>query len=53
VQVLPADLTVEADLESVERVLQDDTSISLLLNNAGVATLGAFAKRTSRAWSAK
>jgi hypothetical protein len=44
VQVLPADLTVEADLESVERVLQDDASISLLLNNAGVATLGAFAK---------
>jgi uncharacterized protein len=43
VQVLPADLTVEADLSRVEGVLRDDPSISLLVNNAGAATLGAFA----------
>jgi short-subunit dehydrogenase len=43
IQVLPADLTVEADLNRVERVLRDDVSIALLINNAGAATLGAFA----------
>jgi uncharacterized protein len=43
IQVLPADLTVEADLNRVERVLRDDPSITLLVNNAGAATLGAFA----------
>lgn len=43
VQVLPADLTVEADLNRVERVLREDASICLLINNAGAATLGAFA----------
>jgi short-subunit dehydrogenase len=43
IQVLPADLTVEADLDRVERVLRDDPSITLLVNNAGAATLGAFA----------
>jgi uncharacterized protein len=42
VRVLPADLTVEADLARVEKVLRDDQSISLLVNNAGAATLGAF-----------
>jgi short-subunit dehydrogenase len=44
VTVLPADLTVEADLKRVEQVLRDDASISLLINNAGAATLGAFAQ---------
>jgi uncharacterized protein len=43
IQVLPADLTVEADLKRIEKVLRDDTRISLLVNNAGAATLGAFA----------
>lgn len=44
VTVLPADLTVDADLQRVEQVLRDDPSITLLINNAGAATLGAFAK---------
>jgi uncharacterized protein len=44
VQVLPADLTVEADLKRVEQVLRSDPTISLLVNNAGAATLGAFAQ---------
>ena len=43
IQVLPADLTVEADLNRVERVLRDDPNISLLVNNAGAATLRPFA----------
>jgi short-subunit dehydrogenase len=43
VQALPADLTVESDLRRIEQVLHDDASISLLVNNAGAATLGAFA----------
>jgi short-subunit dehydrogenase len=43
IQVLEADLTDEADLNRVEQVLHDDPSISLLVNNAGAATLGAFA----------
>jgi len=43
VQVLSADLTVDADLIRVEKVLRDDASISLLVNNAGAATLGPFA----------
>jgi short-subunit dehydrogenase len=43
VQVLQADLTVRADLLRVEQVLRDDAGISLLVNNAGVATLGPLA----------
>jgi short-subunit dehydrogenase len=43
VQTLPADLTVKADLDRVETVLRDDSSITLLVNNAGTATLAAFA----------
>jgi short-subunit dehydrogenase len=42
IRVLPADLTVEADLQRVERVLHDDATISILINNAGASTLGAF-----------
>jgi len=43
IQVLSADLTVDADLKRVEQVLRDDPSINFLVNNAGAATLGAFA----------
>ena len=43
IQVLPADLTVEADLNRVEQVLRDHAGISLLINNAGSATLGPLA----------
>jgi short-subunit dehydrogenase len=42
ITVLPADLTVDADVQRVEQVLRDDTRITLLINNAGAATLGAF-----------
>jgi uncharacterized protein len=43
VRALAADLTREADLHRVEAVLRDDPSITLLVNNAGSATLGALA----------
>jgi uncharacterized protein len=43
VGVVAADLTAEADLERVEQILRDDAGITLLVNNAGAATLGAFA----------
>jgi short-subunit dehydrogenase len=43
IQVLPADLTVEAGLARVEQSLRDDPTITLLINNAGAATLGALA----------
>jgi uncharacterized protein len=42
IQVLPADLTVKSDLARVEQALRDDPSITLLINNAGAATLGAL-----------
>jgi uncharacterized protein len=43
IRALPADLTVDADLNRVAQVLRDDPSISLLINNAGAASLGALA----------
>jgi uncharacterized protein len=42
-RVLAADLTSEADVARVEQTLRDDPSITLLVNNAGAATLGALA----------
>jgi uncharacterized protein len=47
-QVLAADLTDEADLQRVEQALRDDQSLSLRVNNAGAATLGAFANADIR-----
>lgn len=43
VEVLPADLTVDAELQRVERVLREDPRIVFLVNNAGAATLGPVA----------
>jgi hypothetical protein len=40
VQVLAADLTASDQVARVEKVLRDDPSITLLVNNAGSATLG-------------
>jgi short-subunit dehydrogenase len=44
VEVLKADLTNRADLSVVENRLRDDASITLLLNNAGVAFTGTLAE---------
>jgi short-subunit dehydrogenase len=43
IRVLAADLTVDADLQRVEQVLRDDANVTLLINNAGSATLGPLA----------
>ena len=43
VEVLKADLTLKTDLLSVEQRLRSDSSISLLLNNAGIAADGSLA----------
>jgi len=42
VQTLQADLTDTQDVAKVEKVLHDDASITMLVNNAGTATLVPF-----------
>lgn len=43
VEVICADLTDRSDLRVLEARLRDDAAITLLVNNAGAAILGAFA----------
>ncbi|MEK1911887.1 MAG: SDR family NAD(P)-dependent oxidoreductase, partial [Pseudomonas chlororaphis] len=43
VEVLKADLTLQVDVLKVEQRLRSDSSISLLLNNAGIAADGSLA----------
>jgi short-subunit dehydrogenase len=47
VETLAADLSVAADLARVASVLAGDDRITLLVNNAGTATLGTMAAATS------
>jgi short-subunit dehydrogenase len=47
VDVLPADLTNQADLAAVEARLRDDASIDVLINNAGIAQSGGFVQQTA------
>lgn len=47
VDVLPADLTQDNDLLTVEARLRDDTRIETLINNAGIAQTGSFIEQTS------
>jgi len=42
VDLLPADLTQQADLAAVEARLRDDARIGILINNAGMAQSGGF-----------
>ena len=44
VQVLVADLTIAADLQSIESHLASDAALTLLVNNAGFGTTGRFAE---------
>jgi len=44
VDILPADLTVSADLARVEARLREDRRIGLLVNNAGAAAHGSFSE---------
>lgn len=47
VDVLPADLTQSGDLAAVESRLRDDTSIGVLINNAGIAQSGGFLEQAA------
>lgn len=47
VQFVRADLTQQADLALVERLLREDKTIEILVNNAGVAALGEFLSHAS------
>ena len=49
VDVLPADLTAEADLVRVEARLREDARIGVLVNNAGAAGPGGFLDQTPAA----
>ncbi|MCA2407517.1 SDR family oxidoreductase [Rhizobium leguminosarum bv. viciae 248] len=44
VEVVEADLTKDADVTRVEKVLKDNSAITLLVNNAGNSTLAPVAK---------
>ena len=48
VDVLQADLTQSGDLEVVEARLRDDSSIGILINNAGIAQSGGFLEQTAQ-----
>jgi uncharacterized protein len=47
IDLLPADLTRQADLAAVEARLRDDARIGILVNNAGMAQSGGFAQQTA------
>ncbi|HET8598554.1 MAG TPA: SDR family oxidoreductase [Castellaniella sp.] len=49
IDVLPADLTLQADLDAVETRLRDDARIGILINNAGMAQSGGFEQQTAEA----
>jgi len=52
IEVLPADLTDPTDLGRVEARLRAEPAIDLLVNNAGLSAVSAFADLTSRQVSA-
>jgi short-subunit dehydrogenase len=43
IDILPADLTIPAELRTVEELLANDDRIGILINNAGAAVPGGFA----------
>jgi uncharacterized protein len=49
IDVLKADLTQQADLETVETRLRTDAHIGVLINNAGMAQSGAFVQQGAQA----
>ena len=44
VKVLPADLTKTVQLRKVERAIESDENLEILVNNAGFGTMGSFAE---------
>lgn len=49
VEIVKADLSVEADVERVEQRLREDSRIGVLVNNAGTALPGTFLDQSSAA----
>lgn len=49
IDVLPADLTQQADLAVVETRLREDARIGILINNAGLAQSGSFVQQSAQA----
>ncbi|KQT65965.1 MULTISPECIES: SDR family NAD(P)-dependent oxidoreductase [unclassified Aureimonas] len=49
IDILPADLTVEKEIEAVEARLRDDASIRILVNNAGAGLGGSFTDQSTTA----
>lgn len=47
IDVIQADLTQSSDLATVEARLRDDSSITLLVNNAGAAQSGSFIEQST------
>ena len=47
---LPTDLNDKADLAELEATLRDDQTITMLVNNAGSASIAPFSTPTSRRW---
>ena len=47
VDLMPADLTQQADLAAVEARLRDDARIGILINNAGMAQSGGFLQQNA------
>lgn len=45
VEVIQADLTQDQDISRVEQILQQDTDIEILVNNAGMSLNGAFSQQ--------
>ncbi|MDU7367872.1 MAG: SDR family NAD(P)-dependent oxidoreductase, partial [Acinetobacter baumannii] len=45
VEVIQADLTQDQDISRVEQILQQDTGIEILVNNAGMSLNGAFSQQ--------
>src|ERR1700744_5826819 len=42
IEVVPADLNDKADLAKVEKILREDASITMLVNNAGVGSVASI-----------
>jgi uncharacterized protein len=50
VGVLPADLSDKVQLAKIETVLRDDPSITMLVNNAGIASVAPCLALTWKKW---
>ena len=51
IETISADLTKEADVQRVAERLRTDSTITALVNNAGLGSAASFSIRRSRIWS--